>query len=145
MSLPPGAVLVDPGTTFKLPPGASLVTDAAANDPLKTGAGMMEAAQQQAHQDTLNTASQMHGPVDAYTVAGLMRPESSQAEDQAFDAALGGGSKILKPSLSGSAPVVPVGMEQTAHIAESVPAVAQAATSFVPGDVAAALVGKVLP
>src|SRR6185437_6888640 len=107
---------------------------------MTTGAGAQAYAQGQAQQVNTDAARQMHGAVSL-----MGHPASSQAQDDAFDAALQGGSKVLKPSLSGSAPNVPPGMEQTAHIAESVPAVAQAATSFVPGDVAAALVGKVLP
>jgi hypothetical protein len=74
--------------------------------------------------------NQAHGAVSL-----MGHPASSQAQDTAFDEALKSPSAPKNPLyLSGPTPEVPKGMDAVAHIAESIPAVAGAAASFVPAE-----------
>jgi len=99
---------------------------------------MMQNAQQQASQVIAGQARQMHGAVSL-----MGRPASSTAQDQAFDQALAAPNAPKNPLyLSGPTPQVPAGMEDAAHIAESVPAVAQALSAFASGSIAGELIGK---
>jgi hypothetical protein len=95
---------------------------------LTSGAGGIEAAQGQ------NTAGFQEGMRQAHGAPALIsRPTSSLAQDQAFDAALGAPTAPTHALyLSGPKPEVPKGMEDAAHIAESIPAVA-GAMSGLPG------------
>ena len=129
--LPPGAIVkpisgLPPGAVVR-PIGGTKPSGPAANDPLVTGEGMIRNAQEQSHGQAVEGMRQAHG-----APALISRPESSQAQDQAFDAAWGKGPSV-RPTLSPRIGEVPKGMEATAQIAEGVPAVSGAASLFTPG------------
>ena len=106
---------------------------------LITGAGAETAPQMQATQVATNQLRQAHGTGILGTEHG---GESSQAQDEAMKAAWGGGPS-LKPSFSGPAPQGAQNMPATAHIAQSIPALAGAIATFAPGTIAASMLDKV--
>jgi len=87
----------------------------------------MEAAgQAQAHAIPVEAMRQAHG-----APALISRPESSQAQDEAFDSAFGPGPS-LRPTLRPKIGDVPANMKETATIAEGVPAAAGALSLATP-------------
>jgi hypothetical protein len=85
---------------------------------------MAAKAQEQAHQVPVEAMRQAHG--------AFPRPESSKAQDEAFDAALSN-APSFRPTLSPHIKNVPPGMENLAETSEKIPSVAGALSLFTPG------------
>jgi hypothetical protein len=123
VQLPPGYEDAAP-VSVQLPPGFQDAKPASAVDITNPDA-MFAASRQQTQQQMDARAAAL--PRDAgLTTAGTPTPGSPAALAEGQPITPGSNNKIPILSLSGPKPDVPQGMEQTAHIAQSSPAVAGA-------------------